>query len=56
MSGLVQPVECLFLPSVTFTASSSLLAFHFLSVCKEEDVFEGTENQERGSGNSIVNR
>ena len=56
VSSLVQLVECLFLPSVTFTTSSSLLASHFLSVCKEENVFEGTENQEKGSGNSIVNR
>ena len=56
VSGLVQLVECLFLPSITFTTSSSLLASHFLSVCKEEDAFEGTENQEKGPENSIVNR
>lgn len=55
VSGLVRLVECLSLPSVTFTTSSFPLASHFLSVCKEEVVFEGTESQEKGSGNSIVN-
>ena len=56
VSGLVRLAECLSLPSVTFTTPSSPLASHFLSVCKEEVVFEGTESREKGSGNSTVNR